>query len=160
MLHFNIKDSRIASRSAGDHSHLLCPSFMSTAPPCLPTNPFRMSGRKHSARHCSPLASRTNGASSNGDARHPRNMQNVSITHLREAITSLDKKMASLMRQRQELESHLEQAVRLQSPVSRVPSELLSSIFIMGVLGIGDENPVMVSTLMLVWYVSLSKFIL
>ena len=87
-------------------------------------------------------------------------MQNVSITHLREAITSLDKKMASLMRQRQELESHLEQAVRLQSPVSRVPSELLSSIFIMGVLGIGDENPVMVSTLMLVWYVSLSKFIL
>jgi hypothetical protein len=61
--------------------------------------------------------------------------------------------MASLMSQRHELESHLEQAVRLQSPVLRLPSELLSSIFIMGVLGIGDENPVMVPTLMLVWYV-------
>lgn len=59
--------------------------------------------------------------------------------------------MASLMSQRHELESHLEQAVRLQSPVLRLPSELLSSIFVMGILGIGDENPVMVSTLMLVW---------
>jgi hypothetical protein len=62
--------------------------------------------------------------------------------------------MASLMSQRHELESHLEQAVRLQSPVLRLPSELLSSIFVMGVLGIGDENPVMVSTLMLVWCAS------
>ena len=61
--------------------------------------------------------------------------------------------MASLMSQRHELESHLEQAVRLQSPVLRLPSELLSSIFVMGVLRIGDEDPVMVSTLMLVWYV-------
>jgi hypothetical protein len=59
--------------------------------------------------------------------------------------------MASLMSRRHELESHLEQAVRLQSPVLRLPSELLSSIFVMGILGIGDENPVMVSTLMLVW---------
>ena len=59
--------------------------------------------------------------------------------------------MAFLMSQRHALESHLEQAVRLQSPVLRLPSELLSSIFIMGVLGIEDENPVMVPTLMLVW---------
>jgi hypothetical protein len=84
-------------------------------------------------------------------------MPSISITHLREAIRSLDSKMASLMSQRHELESHLEQAVRLQSPVLRLPCELLSSIFIMGVLGIGDENPVMVPTLMLVWYVSFSR---
>ncbi|KAG6840987.1 hypothetical protein C0991_002877 [Blastosporella zonata] len=58
--------------------------------------------------------------------------------------------MATLMSQRHELEAHLEQAVRLQSPVLRLPSELLSSIFVMGVMGIGDEDPVMVSTLMLV----------
>lgn len=62
--------------------------------------------------------------------------------------------MASLMSQRHELESHLEQAVRSQSPVLRLPSELFSKIFVMGVLGMGDENPVMVATLMLVWFVS------
>jgi hypothetical protein len=58
--------------------------------------------------------------------------------------------MASLMSQREELESHLEQAVRLQSPVLRLPSELLSSIFVIGVSSADDEDPVMVSTLMLV----------
>ncbi|KAF9468503.1 hypothetical protein BDZ94DRAFT_667281 [Collybia nuda] len=58
--------------------------------------------------------------------------------------------MASLMSQRHELESHLEQAVRLQSPVLRLPSELLSSVFVMGIMDIEEENPVMVSTLMLV----------
>ncbi|KAK0201828.1 hypothetical protein DFS33DRAFT_1386131 [Desarmillaria ectypa] len=76
-------------------------------------------------------------------------MQHVSIPDLREAIHSLDSKMASLMSQRHELESHLEKAVRLQSPIHRLPSELLASIFVIGVLGI-DENPVLVSTLMLV----------
>ncbi|KAG9227705.1 hypothetical protein CCMSSC00406_0000649 [Pleurotus cornucopiae] len=75
---------------------------------------------------------------------------NASIPRLREAILTLDSKMAQLMDQRHELESHLERAVRLQSPVLRLPSELLSSIFIKGVLGMGDENPIMVSTLMLV----------
>ncbi|KAJ7600742.1 hypothetical protein C8J56DRAFT_911172 [Mycena floridula] len=74
----------------------------------------------------------------------------VSIPRLREAINSLDSKMASLMSQRRELESNLEQAVRSQSPVLRLPSELLSSIFVIGVLEFGDENPVMVATLMLV----------
>lgn len=60
--------------------------------------------------------------------------------------------MATLMSRRHELETHLERAVRSQSPVLRLPSELLSSIFVMGVFEIGDEDPVMVSTLMLVWY--------
>ncbi|KAG6890839.1 hypothetical protein C0995_003272 [Termitomyces sp. Mi166 len=58
--------------------------------------------------------------------------------------------MATLMSRRHELETHLERAVRLQSPVLRLPSELLSSIFVMGVFELGDEDPVMVSTLMLV----------
>lgn len=62
--------------------------------------------------------------------------------------------MADLLSQRQSLEAQLEQAVRLQSPVIRLPSELLSSIFVMGVLGMGDEDPIMVPTLMLVWYVN------
>ncbi|KIK07946.1 hypothetical protein K443DRAFT_604757 [Laccaria amethystina LaAM-08-1] len=73
-----------------------------------------------------------------------------SIGSLRESIAALDAKVALLQSQRRELEIKLEQAVRLQSPVLRLPSELLSSIFIIGVLGMGDENPVMVPTLMLV----------
>jgi hypothetical protein len=124
---------------------------MSTTP-CLPSNSFHQNRRKHSARYYSPLSPLMTCTSGGDEARHPRTMPSISITHLREAIRSLDCKMASLMSQRHELESRLEQAVRLQSPVLRLPSELLSSIFVMGVLGIGDENPVMVSTLMLVWY--------
>lgn len=75
---------------------------------------------------------------------------NVSISHLREAINNLDSKMAFLLNQKHELESHLEQAVRLQSPVLRLPSELLSTIFVIGVLEMGEDS-VMLSTLMLVW---------
>lgn len=71
-----------------------------------------------------------------------------SIPHLREALSSLNSKMASLMSQREELESHLERAVRLQSPVHRLPCEILSSIFVIGVQEADD--PLMVSTLMLV----------
>lgn len=88
------------------------------------------------------------------DAYSSRGTANTSIPHLREAINSLDSKMASLMSQRHELESHLEQAVRLQSPVLRLPSELLASIFVIGVLGMDDDDPVMVPTIMLVWCVS------
>ncbi|KAJ7761597.1 hypothetical protein DFH07DRAFT_422569 [Mycena maculata] len=64
---------------------------------------------------------------------------NVLIPRLREAIHSLDSKMASLMLARRDLESRLEQAVRLQSPVLRLPSELLASIFIIGVLGDAED---------------------
>ncbi|KAJ7288255.1 hypothetical protein C8J57DRAFT_510974 [Mycena rebaudengoi] len=81
------------------------------------------------------------------------------IPQLREAIHSLDSKMACLMSQRLILESRLETAVRLQSPVLRLPSELLSLIFIIGVLGdleeesyesADDGNAIMLPTLMLV----------
>jgi hypothetical protein len=58
--------------------------------------------------------------------------------------------MASLMSQREQLESHLEQVVRLQSPVLRLPSEILSSIFIIGVRQMGEDDSLLVSTLMLV----------
>lgn len=75
----------------------------------------------------------------------------MSIAYLREAITAIDTKMSALIQERTELETKLEQVVRLQSPVLRLPSELLSNIFSIGVLGIGDENPIMVPTLMLVW---------
>ncbi|KAJ7784483.1 hypothetical protein B0H16DRAFT_299259 [Mycena metata] len=95
------------------------------------------------------------------DASRPRGPPgNLLIPRLREAIHSLDSKMASLMSQRRDLESRLEQAVRLQSPVLRLPSELLSSIFIAGVLGSTEEDAsesadegnctVMLGTLMLV----------
>ena len=77
--------------------------------------------------------------------------QYTSIPDLREAINSLDSRMASLMHERHALETHLERAVRLQAPVHRIPSELLSHIFIIGVLDATDDNPVMVPTLMLVW---------
>jgi len=87
------------------------------------------------------------------DAYAPRQMPQERISSLREAINTLDIQMADLMSQRQALKAQLEQQVRLQSPVVRLPSELLSSIFVMGVLGMGDGNPVIVPTLMLVWCV-------
>ena len=78
----------------------------------------------------------------------------MSIAYLREAITTIDTKMSALVKERTDFETKLEQAVRLQSPVLRLPSELLSRIFSIGVLEMGDgtdENPIMVPTLMLVW---------
>lgn len=75
----------------------------------------------------------------------------MSIAYLRDAISNIEVKMTALAKERTELETKLETAVRLQSPILRLPSELLSSIFTIGVLGMGEENPVMVPTLMLVW---------
>lgn len=75
----------------------------------------------------------------------------MSIAYLREAISSIDSKMTALVRERADLEAKLETAVRLQSPILRLPTEILSDIFTIGVLGITDDNPIMVPTLMLVW---------
>lgn len=83
----------------------------------------------------------------------PRPPTFMSIAYLRETIAGIDTKMSALAKERVELETKLETAVRLQSPVLRLPSELLSQIFAIGVLDMGDENPIMVPTLMLVWYV-------
>lgn len=74
----------------------------------------------------------------------------LSIPHLREALSSLDSKMASLLSEREVLECKLEQAVRLQSPVQRLPNELLASIFVIGVLGTEEEDTLVLSTIMLV----------
>ena len=97
----------------------------------------------------SPLKSRI--YSTSDDVYVPRSPTFMSIAYLREAITTIDTKMSALVKERTDLETKLEQAVRLQSPVLRLPSELLSSIFSIGVLEMGDENPIMVPTLMLVW---------
>jgi len=75
---------------------------------------------------------------------------NLSIPHLREALSSLESKMATLLSERDEIESRLEQAVRLQSPVHRLPNELLASIFIIGVLNAEEEDSLTLNALMLV----------
>lgn len=75
----------------------------------------------------------------------------MSIAYLRETIASIDSKMSALVKERADLEVKLETAVRLQSPILRLPTEILSNIFTIGVLGITDDNPIMVPTLMLVW---------
>jgi len=84
------------------------------------------------------------------------------ISHLRDAIASLDAQMALLQAQKRELQARLDQEVRMQSPVHRLPSELLSSIFVLSVLGEGlaaEENPVVLGTIMLVWCVTFAAFI-
>ncbi|KAI9058146.1 hypothetical protein FKP32DRAFT_1581576 [Trametes sanguinea] len=79
-----------------------------------------------------------------------RTTANLSIPHLREALHSLESKMATLLSERDILESKLEQAVRLQSPVQRVPNDLLSSIFTIAVLDGEEEDSITLSNLMLV----------
>ncbi|KAJ7459926.1 hypothetical protein FB451DRAFT_565931 [Mycena latifolia] len=116
---------------------------MSTYPLRVP--PSACSPRRGPARTCpipsSPSSLALKAPYAVDDPCRPRAPGNVLIPRLREAIHSLDSKMASLMSQRRDLESRLEQAVRLQSPVLRLPSELLASIFIIGVLGDKeDEN--------------------
>jgi F-box-like len=74
----------------------------------------------------------------------------ASIPDLREALSTLESKMASLMNERERLERSLEQAVRLQAPIQRLPSELLASIFTIGVHGAGEEDTLMLSNIVLV----------
>ncbi|KAF8631402.1 hypothetical protein AX15_002410 [Amanita polypyramis BW_CC] len=123
---------------------------MSTAPLYMPTfNAFTpVLGRKLSSRDFTyqPPPSRSYVAD---DFRYHRPCSDSSVSDLRDALHSIDSQMALLVRQRHELEAWLERAVRLQSPVHRLPGELLSSIFSTAVLYAG-ENPVMISTLMLV----------
>ena len=103
----------------------------------------------HPVHPVHPLKSRP--YSNPDDVYVPRPPSFMSIPYLREAITTIDTKMSALVKERTDLEIKLEQAVRLQSPVLRLPSELLSNIFNIGVLEMGDDNPIMVPTLMLVW---------
>lgn len=127
---------------------------MSTYPARIPASVFTNPNcKKSSFKACSPplprpLKSRL--YNTTDDVYVPRSPAFMSLAYLREAITTIDMKMSALAKERTDLEAKLEQAVRLQSPVLRLPSELLSRIFSIGVLEMGDENPVMVPTLMLV----------
>ncbi|KAJ7259516.1 hypothetical protein B0H12DRAFT_1108446 [Mycena haematopus] len=132
---------------------------MSTYPLRVTTGANSAPRRVPSGRGYPQLISISSPPPAADDAYRPRAPPgNLLIPRLREAIHSLDSKMASLMSQRRDLESRLEQAVRLQSPVLRLPSELLSSIFIIGILGdaeedhfeSGDEGKVSIGSIMLV----------
>lgn len=83
-------------------------------------------------------------------SRSSRAAPNLSIPRLREALHSLESKMATLLSEREVLESRLEQAVRLQSPIQRLPEELLSLIFEIGVMYGDEQDSLMLSNLMLV----------
>ncbi|KAL1722780.1 hypothetical protein EV715DRAFT_261096 [Schizophyllum commune] len=72
----------------------------------------------------------------------------VAIARLRAAIDTVDAQMAGLLNERSTLETNLERAVRLQSPVNRLPSELLAAVFTLAVNS--DDDPAMLSALMLV----------
>ncbi|CAA7262987.1 unnamed protein product [Cyclocybe aegerita] len=112
------------------------------------TNPRR---RRPSLKSCSPLPPpKPRSCNSPDEIYVPRPPTFMSIAFLRDAIATIDSKMTALVKERAELEMKLETAVRLQSPILRLPSELLSNIFTIGVLGMEDDNPVMVPTLMLV----------
>ena len=104
-----------------------------------------------SSRHLShKVTDRYSGHATSTSAYCAQMMTRVSIPYLREALNSLDAKVASLMREREEVKCHLEQAARMQSPIQRLPSELLSFIFVIGVCGVDGGDSLMVSTLMLV----------
>ncbi|PPQ76619.1 hypothetical protein CVT24_011323 [Panaeolus cyanescens] len=137
---------------------------MSAYPARIPasvfTNPRRRRPSLKGYSPTSPLKTRNLNLNTNltspdfDDVYIPRPPTFMSIAYLREAISNIDVKMAALTKERADLETKLETAVRLQSPVLRLPSELLSNIFTIGVLQMGDEDPVMVATLMLVWQVN------
>jgi hypothetical protein len=127
---------------------------MTTYPARIPASVFANSHRrKPSFKSCAPIHHplKAWGSSNADDVYVPRPPAFMSIAYLREAISSIDSKMIALVKERADLEAKLETAVRLQSPILRLPTEILSNIFTIGVLGITDDNPIMVPTLMLVW---------
>ena len=87
------------------------------------------------------------------DVAPTESLANLSIPHLRQALHLLESEMADLRTKREEIESRLEQAVRTQcpSPIHRLPCELLTYIFTLGVFpSEEEEDPLMLPTLMLV----------
>lgn len=128
-------------------------SYPARIPASVFTNPQRRKPSLKNYGQIPPLISKPLRISSPDDVYVPRPPTFMSIAYLRDALSTIDVKMAALVKERAELETKLETAVRLQSPVLRLPSELLSSIFSIGVLEMDDEDPVMVPTLMLVWCV-------
>ncbi|KAF9483455.1 hypothetical protein BDN70DRAFT_799710 [Pholiota conissans] len=125
-------------------------SYPARIPASVFTQPRRRKPSLKNYGHIPPPSIKPPRISNADDVYIPRPPTFMSIAYLRDALSSIDVKMAALVKERAELETKLETAVRLQSPVLRLPSELLSSIFSIGVLEMGDEDPVMVPTLMLV----------
>lgn len=129
------------------------PSFHRRALPVdvftKPTNSHH-SPRKSVSRSVSSCGARQARGGAGSSSSSSTRVADASIPHLREALSTLETKMASLMSERDALESRLEQAVRLQSPIQRLPSELLASVFTIGVLDMHEEDPLMLSNLMLV----------
>jgi hypothetical protein len=72
------------------------------------------------------------------------------IPRLREALRSVETKMATLAREQQRLMRALEQAVRVVAPVMRLPPELLSKVFRTGILDSDEESsdPLLLPTVM------------
>jgi hypothetical protein len=75
-----------------------------------------------------------------------------SIHCLRAALQLVDAKIANLTRERHQLASSLDRAVRVSSPIQRLPRELLSAIFTAGVCedGDGQDDPLVLGAIMLV----------
>lgn len=140
------------------HSH----SSVSTSP-TRPLRPRRQSLVSSNPPY--PAPRHQHNQASNGNANPNPN----SIPHLREALSTLESQMANLLSERRRLETRLEHAVRQQSPITRLPRELLGSIFVTGVhrtsissgnplgsnvvgggIGDGGEDAVLLSTLMCV----------
>ncbi|KAF8908886.1 hypothetical protein CPB84DRAFT_1766254 [Gymnopilus junonius] len=119
----------------------------STYPARIPasvfTNPRRRRSSVKSYTALPTLKAQVRNSSTTDDVYVPRSPTFMSIAYLRDAIAAIDLKMTALIKERADLEIKLETAVRLESP-------LLSNIFRIGVLGMGDEDPIMVATLMLV----------
>lgn len=142
-----------ASRSAGlgdIHSTEYRRSTSSSSSSSSASHTFWRPPSHHSnGTHTTSSRSNTHRASSNG-AGGGSSKGAPSIPHLRAALHSLESQMATLLSEKWLLENRLEQAVRLQSPVHRLPSELLGSIFAISVLGLKEEDSVLLSTLMLV----------
>ena len=126
---------------------------MTTYPARIPASVFANPRRRRpSFKNCAPIHTLKSWTNTNADDLYvPRTPAFMSIAYLRETIASIDSKMSALVKERADLEVKLETAVMLQSPILRLPTEILSNIFTIGVLGIADDNPIMVPTLMLVW---------
>ncbi|KZV92570.1 hypothetical protein EXIGLDRAFT_614223 [Exidia glandulosa HHB12029] len=73
-----------------------------------------------------------------------------SIPQLRQALCTLDSRIRSLADQKHLVESKLASAVALQSPIRRLPREILAKIFAVGVRELDDEDALFLSRLTLV----------
>jgi len=72
------------------------------------------------------------------------------IPLMREALSAIDLRIRSLADQKNLLESRLADAVALQSPIRRLPREVLAAVFAVGVSQLDEEDPLFLARLSLV----------